>query len=602
MHKSEILLEHEGGAKMHIHDNVGIQADFYGRYIRGKNDTLQFKALGRAVLVKRCIKNLESGHESLELSYQSNTQKKATLKVDRGELVRSSASKFLRHGIDAFEDNMPYLLKTIQQQECQVGMTHTHDGIGWMEYEGKKIYRGNELITPKGMDLQSTYEGKLDIIPKGSFKTFMTMVRKEIIGRVPLEFALCMGVSAIVTGYLQKELGNESFLYHIGAESSSGKTTAGQLAISVSSNPTFSAESLMTNWNSTANYRMALLRNNQGMMVLFDEASTLGNKDITNTIYDLAGGKERGRMSKDLSVAETGTWGTTFMSTGEGSLKGYMNQNSGLSVRVLESLNENWTDNAKNADAIKQCVTENYGLIGPVIAKHLVNKDYNWVKKAYEKNVQLCYESLVDKTEFADRIAKKLGVILYSAELLQKVFKLNINKDGIKDFLIRQQEVNEEERDLGLKAYYYILEEVASNINKFYRREKNPISGMMEDVAPKNEVWGKIRTLNKGSKVVEEIAFIPIKLHEILARGGFTNPTTIAKKLKEKGLLDCEANKCRRKRKLPHTKGEISVYCILVEIASITTSASEKRKAIERHKQAMQETVDETVEDIFDQN
>lgn len=583
---------------MHIHDNVGIRDGYYGRYIQSKNDTLLFKALGRAVFVKKCIKNLESGHESLELTYQSNTQREVTLNVDRGDLVRSSASKFLRHGIDAYEENMPYLLKTIQQQECQVGMTYTHDGLGWMDYEGKKIYRGYKLITPKEMNIQSTYSGKFDITPTGDFKTLMYMIRKEVLGRVPLEFALCMGVSAVVTGYLQQELGNESFLYHIGAESSSGKTTVGQLAISVSSNPTFSSNSLMTNWNNTSNYQMALLRDNQGMMVLFDESSTLGNRDITRTIYDLAGGKERGRMSKDLSVAETGTWGTTFMSTGEGSLKGHMNKNSGLSVRLFESLNETWTDDARNADAIKQCVTENYGLIGPVIAKHLVNKDYNFVKKAYEKNVRVCYEGLEKKVEFADRIAKRLGVILYSAELLQKVFKLNINKEEIKEFLIRQQEVSEEEKDLGLRAYYYILEEVASNINKFYRREKNPISGMLEDVAPKNEVWGKIRTLNKGSKVVEEIAFIPIKLHEILARGGFTNPTTIAKKLKEKGLLDCEANKCRRKRKLPHTKGEISVYCILVEIASITTSASEKRKAIERHKRAMQGTV----EDIFDEN
>lgn len=602
MHENEILLKHEGGAEMHIHDNVGIQAGFYGRYIRGKDDTLLFKALGRAVLVKRCIKNLESGHESLELSYQSNTQKEATLKVDRGELVRSSAPKFLRHGIDAFEDNMPYLLKTIQQQECQVGMTHTHDGIGWMEYEGKKIYRGNELITPKGMNLQSTYKGKFDIKPQGSFKTFMAMVREEVLGRIPLEFALCMGVSAIVTGYLQKELGNESFLYHIGAESSSGKTTAGQLAISVSSNPTFSAESLMTNWNSTANYRMALLRNNQGMMVLFDEASTLGNKDITNTIYDLAGGKERGRMSKDLSVAETGTWGTSFMSTGEGSLKGYMNKNSGLSVRVLESLNENWTDSAKNADTIKQCVAENHGLIGTVIAKHLVNKDYDSVKEAYEKNVQLCYESLMDKVEFADRIAKKLGVILYSAELLQKVFKLNINKEGIKDFLVRQQEVNEEERDLGLKAYHYILEQVAGNANNFYRKEKNSFTGTMEDVAPRGEVWGKIQTRKKDGKLVEEIVFIPDRLDKVLAKGGFTNMTTIAKKLKEKGLLDCEANKCRRKRKLPHIQSEISVYCILVEITPDTSSVSEKRQRIERYKQVRQESTAETVEDIFNED
>lgn len=39
---------------------------------------------------------------------------------------------------------------------------------------------------------------------------------------------------------------------------------------------------------------MALLRDNEGMMVLFDESSTLGKKGITNTIYDLTGGKERG--------------------------------------------------------------------------------------------------------------------------------------------------------------------------------------------------------------------------------------------------------------------------------------------------------------------
>lgn len=582
---------------MSVHNNVGIENGYFGNYVKLADDTVTFNKRGRAVYVNRCSKKLETGHQQLELQYSTNTDEITILTIDRGELVRSSAPKFLRHGIDAYEDNISCLLKTIQQQENEVPITHEHDGLGWMEHEGKKIYRAYKVIVPKDMDLQSTYAGKFDIAPKGDFKKYLRMIRDEVIGNVPLEFALSMGVASIVTGYFKDELGGESFLYHIGAESSSGKTTAGQLAISVSSKPAFSTNSLMSNWNNTANYQMGMLRDNRGMMVLFDESSTLSSKkDITNTIYDLTGGKERGRMSKDLSIAETGTWGTSFMSTGEGSLKSYMNKNTGLRVRMFESLNEKWTTDARNADAIKQCVADNYGYIGIVIAKYLVNEDYEVAKKAYCENVQYYLDGLATKDEFSERIAKKLGIILYATELLNKTLKLKLDKQKIRDFLIQQEEYEEEERDLGLKAYNYIMEMVASNINKFYRRMKEPVSGEMIDIVPKGEIWGKIDTRNKDGKIIEEILFLPTNLEEVLKCGGFTNKTTILKQMKAKGLIDCEIGKLKTRRKLPQGNSKIPVYCILVECED---TGRQKRKCIERYKQMKQMKQTETIEEIF---
>lgn len=581
---------------MSVHNNVGIENGYFGNYVKLADDTFTFNQRGRAVYVNRCSKKLETGHQQLELQYSSNTDDETILIIDRGELVRGSAPKFLRHGIDAYEDNISCLLKTIQQQENQVPITYEHDGLGWMDYQGKRIYRAHKVIVPKDMDLQSTYAGKFDVTPRGDFKKYLGMIKKEVIGKVPLEFALSMGASSIITGYFKDELGGESFLYHIGAESSSGKTTAGQLAISVSSKPSFSANSLMSNWNNTANYQMGMLRDNRGMMVLFDESSTLGKKDITNTIYDLTGGKGRGRMSKDLSIADTDTWGTSFMSTGEGSLKGYMNKNTGLRVRMFESLNEKWTKDARNADAIKQCVTDNYGFIGIVIAKYLVNEDYEVAKKAYYENVQFYLDGLATKDEFSERIAKKLGTILYATELLNKILKLGLDKQKIRDFLIRQEEDDEEEKDLGLKAYNYIIETVASNINKFYTQMKEPVSGNMIDTVPRGEVWGKVDTRKKNGKVIEEILILPTRLEEILKDGNFSNKSTILRQMRDKGLMDCESGKFKTRRKLPQSKNKIFVYCILVECES---SGSEKRKCIELYKQ---QTIAETVEDIFNED
>lgn len=586
---------------MNVHDNVGIENGYFGSYVKVDKDELSFIPRGRAVFVNHCIRKLEDGKEKLKLEYTSNTQEQAGLTIDRGELVRSSAPKFLGHGMDAYEDNMSYLIKTIQQQEGDVEIAYEHDGLGWMDYEGKKIYRGHKVIVPEDVDLKSTYSGEFDIVPKGNVVKYIQMLRDEVVGTVQLEFALCMGVSSVVTGYFSRELGFESFMYNIGAESSTGKTSAGQLAVSVSSNPTFAANSLMTTWNNTTNYQMAMLRGNQGMMVLFDESSTLGKKDITNSIYDFTGGKERGRMSKDLSIADTATWCTTFMSTGEGSLKSYVNQNSGIRVRLFESLNETWTRDASNADAIKQCVTENYGFIGLDIAKYLVNEDYKVAKKDYYNNVQFYLDGLEIKDEFSDRIAKKLATILYAVDLLNELYELKIDKEKIRDFLIKQQISDEEEKDLGLKAYYYILEVVASNINKFYTKMKFPFTGQMEECIPRGDVWGKVETRIKNGKTVEEIVFIPNYLHEVLKEGGFTNPSTIMKKLKEKGLLDFEEGKCRRKRKLPNTKAEISVYCILVEYTEEDT-LKKRRRYIEEYKRERQVEVEQTIEEIFNED
>ena len=88
--------------------------------------------------------------------------------------------------------------------------------------------------------------------------------------------AVIFGISALVTSFLKHkhEIEFAGILFSFTGQSSTGKSTAAALAVSVAGNPTKGNETLFRSWNATRNALEGYLSNNYGIPIVFDELSS----------------------------------------------------------------------------------------------------------------------------------------------------------------------------------------------------------------------------------------------------------------------------------------------------------------------------------------
>ena len=216
------------------------------------------------------------------------------------------------------------------------------------------------IYTSKQYDQLASLEPIVDsaylLEPKGTFKDWLNMYMNEVKGHLLLELAVIFGISALVTAFLKHkhEVEFAGIIFSFTGQSSTGKSTAAALAVSVAGNPTKGNKTLFRSWNGTRNALEGYLSNNYGIPMVFDELSSATFKDTTGLLYSIAEGQGRQRSNVHGEVKTPKNWGTSVISTSEYSIFTDSAQNDGLRVRTIE-INEQFTTNATNADNIKSC-------------------------------------------------------------------------------------------------------------------------------------------------------------------------------------------------------------------------------------------------------
>ncbi|WP_460996361.1 DUF927 domain-containing protein, partial [Staphylococcus aureus] len=89
------------------------------------------------------------------------------------------------------------------------------------------------------------------LTPKGTFDNRFNMYIDEVKGHLLLEFAVIFGISALVTSFLKNkhEIEFAGILFSFKGQSSTGKSTAAALAVSVAGNSTKRIETIFRSWN-----------------------------------------------------------------------------------------------------------------------------------------------------------------------------------------------------------------------------------------------------------------------------------------------------------------------------------------------------------------
>lgn len=575
-HKYELLTDSTSTTLPNPSEEISV-----GKYIVTKN-CLYFQEVDKKtgqrskckvsqlVWIDKVCPTLNNGIVLLEIIFYSRDQFHRVT-TTREIFNEKNIMLLTEKGADVRADNYKRIVSFLQQQERNIKQTHyLHTALGWKQSGDELVYYHYDSLAERTnvKEVASTYSGALAIEPTGQSQVWEATIQQHVLGRPALEFALVFGFAAVVNALLSKYRPMEVLLVHIFGDSSTGKTTASRIAISSFGKP--SADGLLKNWNATFNALMKVIAHNHGLPIVLDESSTKTNSDFTSVIYQLAEGRDKNRLNSDIELREQEKWSGAFLSTGEHRLTEKSNQNSGLMVRVPEFGNISWTESAAHAEAIKNALENNYGHAGPQFVQHILN---TFELKTWEERLDVWKQKVVEamsmKDGFSERLAEKYGVMLLTGQVMNECFDFDIQLDLLLDFIIQNDQENIGTRSLESKSIDYLQQKILEHQAKFNVGDRD-FSG--------TTCYGAM----KKKEDYLEVSIVKNVLDNWLSEGGFSSNQVVLKGLKKEGILDNEAGKNTRQRKLVGEEGKPSKQTVYVlklplELLEVVSTVSQSR-------------------------
>jgi len=276
--------------------------------------------------------------------------------------------------------------------------------------------------------LQTTAPLEHGYATKGTLKEWQDNLAIPVAGQSRIAFAL----SCAFAGQLLELLGERhGGGFHFVGDSSIGKSLALYIAGSVW------GFDYIKSWNSTGNAmeNIALLHNDS--LVCLDEINEADVKTIGKTVYMLANGKPKERMTKTLVNRYAPKWRVNFLSTGEQTLETYLRQageivkagqevrlanieaNAGQGMGIFDSLTIADTPE-KQAETLRANTGKYYGVAGIEWLNYLTNnkKTATDLVNDYIRAFLAYYPTISGQ---AKRVANRFAVVASAGELATKV-------------------------------------------------------------------------------------------------------------------------------------------------------------------------------------
>lgn len=463
-------------------------------------------------------------------------------------LTTRNLPSLIKYGYSINEKHIRSLSYALQLMRDRLPLSELYEGVGILETPFGYLISLDKVLNSVQFNQSSPsypiVDSAYDLTPKGTFDNWFNMYIDEVKGHLLLELAVIFGISALVTSFLKHkhEIEFAGILFSFTGQSSTGKSTAAALAVSVAGNPTKGNETLFRSWNATRNALEGYLSNNYGVPIVFDELSSTTLRDTTGLLYSIAEGQGRQRSNVHGEVKTPKNWGTSVISTSEYSIFNDSAQNDGLRVRTIE-INEQFTTNATNADNIKKAVALNYGHVLPLVAKYLINREDEVIQWFY-KEVDWFEAKLKDETNNTGiRMFKRYAVITTSAKILGRVLSTDIDIANIRDYFIDYHTHTVSERSLADKAIDVIIQFVAQNRGNF--SDEGALKNMFEN-------YGLISL--KDDHI--EVKIIANVFKQMLNNHQFQDVNNVVNALRDKGFILADRGRQTTKRSVKDNSGK----------------------------------------------
>ncbi|MFB2203860.1 cassette chromosome replicative helicase [Staphylococcus aureus] len=454
----------------------------------------------------------------------------------------------IKFGFNVNEKYIRDLGFILQQMRAQTPLSPMYQGVGVINTENYPIISLDEPYVSKKV-LSSLKEDILcdtqyDLRPKGTFEGWWRMYLDEVKGNLLLELAVIFGASSLVTAFLKSKYEVEftGTIFSFTGNSSTGKSTAAALAVSIAGNPTKGNNTLFRSWNGTRNALEGYLSQNFGLPIVLDELSAASFKSTTGLLYSIAEGQGRQRANIHGGVKSLKNWGTSVISTAEHSIFNNSARNDGLNVRTIE-ISEAFTTSADNADVIKKVTSANYGHVMPLIAQYLLNREQEVIQWFHTEH-QWFKTKLENETSHTGiRMFKRYATITTSARILERVIATPIDLEAIRNYLLNYHSDSVSERSLADKALETITQFVAQNRGKF--SDDNRLSTMVEN-------YGLIELKDNciQVKILKDV------FKRMLEENQYQDVNNVIDALRDKGHIQSDPNRKTTKRSIKDSHGK----------------------------------------------
>lgn len=242
---------------------------------------------------------------------------------------------------------------------------------------------------------------------------------------------LALSVCVAFAGPLLHLLGLESGGFHLYGESSGGKTTHLQAAVSVYGSP-----KLVRSWRSTDNALESIASAHSDGLLALDEIGMCSPRIIGETVYMLGNGAGKARANDRGNGKPVRRWRLLFLSTGEKTLEQHMDEanqmhRAGMDIRMLGVPADagagmglfqelHGFDNAADlSDSLKASVNKYYGTPLVKFLEALTTPDnMRTIIKAFPKTLQAFEKETLpkDASGQAHRAAARFALVALAGE------------------------------------------------------------------------------------------------------------------------------------------------------------------------------------------
>ncbi|WP_336832780.1 cassette chromosome replicative helicase [Staphylococcus pseudoxylosus] len=511
---------------------------------KGKNDQQKSIRLSSPILIKSKFLDPNSGVEKLVISNGQNIERIETSDI----LTSQKLPSLIMYGFSINEKYIKSLSNALQLMRQSLPLSSLYTGVGVLNTNKGVVISLDEPYLSKEITQSQAdeiiCETQYDLQPKGTFEDWWQMYLDEVKGNLLLELAVVFAISSLLTAFLKSknEVEFAGTIFSFMGNSSTGKSTAAALAVSLAGNPTKGTNTLFRSWNGTRNALEGYLSNNYGVPIVLDELSAATFRNTTGLLYSIAEGQGRQRSRIDGSVKDLKNWGTSVISTAEHSIFNNSARNDGLNVRTIE-ISEAFTTNADNADAIKKSVSGNYGHILPLVAEYLFRREDEVIKWFNTEHKWFNTQLEKETSNTGIRMFKRYATITTSARILERVIATPVDLNAVRDFLINYHLDSVSERSLADKAIEVIVQFVAQNRGKF--SDDTRLSTLIEN-------YGMI-SLEDDHIQVKMIASV---FKNMLKEHNFQDTNNVIDALRDKDYIQSDANRKTTKRSVKDKEGK----------------------------------------------
>ena len=491
------------------------------------------------VLPVQRLVNIDSGEERLKIAFKKGRVWRSVIAEKTTIASSSSILNLSANGIMVNSENAKqlstYLMEIENLNYDEIPEQRSVGRLGWVGEHGFSPYV-DDLVFDGENNFKHIFNAVKPHGDRQEWLSAMIDMRKE---KTPGRLFLAASFASIIL----QPCGLLPFFLHAWGGTEVGKTVGLMIAASVWASPKMG--DYIGTFNSTLVGQEMTATFLNSLPMCIDELqiqSSAGIKDFDRIIYHLTEGIGRTRGAKTGGLQKVNTWKNCIITNGEHPISN-AHSGGGAMNRVIEF---ECTEKVYS-DLVGMCavINTNYGFAGREFVEYL-QQDGNFDRV---NELQKEYYRQLLKTDGTDKQAASVSAILAADHIVTElIFKdgNNLTVEEVAGFMTKREEI-----DVNARAYNFVLDWIARNVNKFKPNEFGNYAG---------EAWGKIDK--------ESVYIIKSIFDKEMNNAGF-NPVAFLSWAKREGKLCTDSQRRTRRSRI----AGVVANCVCLKAESLEIPA-----------------------------